>query len=168
MTNANELSLAQRPVLTAGCKRKGGLVLPLTVPLKGGALKKVLHSLITKGFVKEAPASEKQEVWRTGEDRTALTLRATPAAYEALGVGQPKRARGAPAGREKGASKPARRERHDTSRRRSLLPSPASFSQTSTASSRLPCSGLALPPSSKAPSGGRLASRPQVCVSERP
>ena len=61
MTTTNELSVAQRAILTAACERKGGHVLPLTTPLKGGAMKKVLQSLFAKGFAEEAPASGKQK-----------------------------------------------------------------------------------------------------------
>jgi Protein of unknown function (DUF3489) len=97
MTTNIDLSDAQRQILTAACGRKGGLVLPAATALKGGALKKVLGSLLSRGLVEEAPASGKQEVWRTGEDGTAFTLKATRAARQALGLDKPKR-----------ASKPAR------------------------------------------------------------
>ena len=106
-TSPNDLSVAQRAILTTACERKDGLVLPLTIPLKGGAVNKVLGSLITKGFVEEMPASGKQEVFRTGEDGTPITLKATPAAYEALGLAKPRRAARSAGTSGKGPSKPA-------------------------------------------------------------
>jgi hypothetical protein len=109
-TNTIDLSVAQRAILTAACGRKGGLVLPLTVPLKGGAVTKVLGSLIAKDLVEEVPASGKQAVFRAGGDGTALALRATPAAYQALGLARPKRTDRAAAK----ADKPAPRQRSET------------------------------------------------------
>lgn len=47
----------------------------------------VLTSLIKKELAEEIPAEPGQPVWREDEDGTPLTLRATPAAYEALGMG---------------------------------------------------------------------------------
>jgi hypothetical protein len=91
-TNKTPLTDTQREVLTTACTRKGRLVLPLTLPLKGGAVKKVVESLISKGFVAEIPAAGRQEVWRTAEDGAPMTLKATAAAYEALGLTTPKRA----------------------------------------------------------------------------
>jgi hypothetical protein len=81
-----ELSETQRQILTTACGRKGGYVLPADTTVKGGALKKVLGSMLTRGLVQEVPASGKQQVWRTGEDGTPLTLKVTKAAHEAVGT----------------------------------------------------------------------------------
>jgi hypothetical protein len=74
-----QLSETQRQILTTACQRKGGLVLPTTTKLKGGALKQVLTSLLKQGLVQEVPAGPKHETWRTGEDGTRLTLKVTKA-----------------------------------------------------------------------------------------
>lgn len=82
-----QLSDTQAVILSAACAREGGFVLPITAALKGGAVKMVLTSLIKKELAEEIPAEPGQPVWREDEDGTPLTLRATPAAYEALGMG---------------------------------------------------------------------------------
>src|SRR5688572_767790 len=46
---ATELSETQRQILTTASGRKSGLVLPVASNLKGGALKKVLSALLTRG-----------------------------------------------------------------------------------------------------------------------
>src|SRR4051812_46006769 len=81
-----QLSDTQRQILITGCARRGGWVLPLTVDLKGGAVQIVLKSLLGKGLVEEVPASSKQPVWRTTDDGAPLALKATRAAYYALGI----------------------------------------------------------------------------------
>ncbi|WP_043743564.1 DUF3489 domain-containing protein [Paramagnetospirillum magneticum] len=82
-----QLSDTQAVILSAACAREGGFVLPITAALKGGAVKVVLISLIKKELAEEILAEPSQPVWREDEDGTPLTLRATPAAYEALGMG---------------------------------------------------------------------------------
>ena len=68
-----ELSETQRQILTTASERKSGLVLPVTSKLKGGALKKVLSALLTRGAIEEVPADGEQEVWRTNDEGVALT-----------------------------------------------------------------------------------------------
>jgi hypothetical protein len=80
-----ELSETQRQILKTACERKGGYVLPADTTVKGGALNKVLGSMLTRGLVQEVPASGKHKVWRTEEDGTPLTLKVTKAAHEAVG-----------------------------------------------------------------------------------
>lgn len=82
-----QLSDTQAVILSAACAREGGFLLPITAALKGGAVKMVLTSLIKKELAEEIPAEPDHPVWRENEDGTPLTLRATPAAYEALGMG---------------------------------------------------------------------------------
>jgi hypothetical protein len=82
-----QLSDIQAVILSAACAREGGFLLPITAALKGGAVKMVLTSLIKKELAEEIPAEPGQPVWREDEDCNPLTLRATPAAYEALGMG---------------------------------------------------------------------------------
>jgi hypothetical protein len=81
-----EVSETQRQILTTACERRGGLVLPAATTVKGGALRKVIGSMLTRGFVQEVPASGKQEVWRTDEEGKPLTLKITKAAHEAVGT----------------------------------------------------------------------------------
>ncbi len=82
-----QLSDTQAVILSTACARDGGFLLPITAALKGGAVKMVLTSLIKKELAEEIPAEPGQPVWREDEDGNPLTLRATPAAYEALGMG---------------------------------------------------------------------------------
>jgi hypothetical protein len=86
-----ELSETQRQILTTACGRKGGYA-----TVKGGALKKVLGSMLTRGVVQEVPASGKQQVWRTDDDGAAFTLKVTKAAHAAVGTKQ-RKGRAAPA-----------------------------------------------------------------------
>jgi hypothetical protein len=110
MSNS-ELSETQRQILTTACGRKGGYVLPADTAVKGGALKKVLGSMLTRGLVQEVPASGKQQVWRTAEDGAAFTLKLTKAAHEAVGTKQ-RKGRAAPAAKggpeQRGDSKQAK------------------------------------------------------------
>ena len=68
------------------------MVLPLPKTLKGGAVAKVVGSLIAKGLVAEIPAHQiaggpirEDALWREGETGERLTLVATDAAFAALG-----------------------------------------------------------------------------------
>ncbi|CAA7618971.1 conserved hypothetical protein [Candidatus Terasakiella magnetica] len=81
-----QLSDTQSVILAAACAREGGLVLPITASLKGAAVDMVLTSLIKKELAEEIPAEPGAPVWREAEDGTSLTLVATAAAYEALGI----------------------------------------------------------------------------------
>ena len=72
-----ELSAAQRQILITACERKGGLVLPINANLKGGALKKVLTALLTRGAIEEVLAAPKQDVWRTDDEGVTLALKVT-------------------------------------------------------------------------------------------
>jgi hypothetical protein len=81
-----QLSDTQAIILSAACAREGGNLLPITANLKGGAVNMVLNSLIKKELAEEIAADAGAPVWRADEDGTPLTLRATAAAYEALGI----------------------------------------------------------------------------------
>lgn len=81
-----QLSDTQAVILSAARAREGGFLLPVTAALKGGAVNMVLTSLIKKELAEEVPAEPGAPVWREDEDGTPLTLRATPAAYEVLGM----------------------------------------------------------------------------------
>lgn len=81
-----QLSDTQAVILSAACAREGGFLLPITAALKGGAVNMVLTSLLKKELAEEIAAEPGAPVWREDDDGNPLTLRATPAAYEALGM----------------------------------------------------------------------------------
>jgi hypothetical protein len=81
-----KLSDSQLVVLSAACQRPDRSVYPLTAKLPGGAAAKVLNSLLNKELIKEVQAKREDTVWREDKKRGRMTLRATPAAFEALGI----------------------------------------------------------------------------------
>ena len=81
-----QLSDTQSVILSAACAREGGLILPITASLKGGAVDMVLTSMIKKGLIEAIPAEVGTPVWREDEDGSPLTLVATTAAYMVLGI----------------------------------------------------------------------------------
>jgi hypothetical protein len=81
-----QFSDSQLVVLSAACQRPDRSVYPLTAKLPGGAAAKVLGSLLKKGLIREVQAKREDTVWREDKKRGRLTLRATPAAFEALGI----------------------------------------------------------------------------------
>ncbi|HXF54056.1 MAG TPA: DUF3489 domain-containing protein [Hyphomicrobiaceae bacterium] len=80
------LSDPQLVVLSAACQRPDANVYPLPLKLPGGAAAKVLASLLKKGLIEEVEAKREDTVWREHRTRGRLTLRATPDAYEVLGI----------------------------------------------------------------------------------
>ena len=62
---------------------------PLTTALRGGAVAIVLRSLLKRGLVAEVRLTAQDNVWRTSEVGEALTLRATPLAFQVLGIEEP-------------------------------------------------------------------------------
>jgi len=84
-----DLTETQRTVLTAATARADRLALPLPEHIRGGAAKKVVTGLLTRGLVEEAPAIDGAPVWRDAGDAGALTLVATDAAFAALGLTPP-------------------------------------------------------------------------------
>jgi hypothetical protein len=85
-----KLSDSQLVILNAACKRRDGSVYPVTSKLTGGALAKVLSSLLAKGLVKEVRAKQGEPHWRLDDEERPLTLIATSGAAEALGIGEGK------------------------------------------------------------------------------
>lgn len=81
-----QLSDIQLVILTAAYQRPNRLVLPLPERLKGGAAQKVVGALLTKDLVEEVLAGAGDPVWRQPADGHAVTLVATNAAVEALGI----------------------------------------------------------------------------------
>jgi hypothetical protein len=82
----SKLSDTQLVILSAACQRPDLSVYPLTTKLPGGAAAKVLTSLINKKLIKEVDAKRDDTVWREDKKRGRLTLRATKAAFAALGI----------------------------------------------------------------------------------
>ncbi len=81
-----KLSDTQLVILSAASQRTGRLVLPLPERLKGGAAAKVIASLAAKGLVQEVDAKRGEPVWRDTGDGHGVTLVATDAAFQALGI----------------------------------------------------------------------------------
>ena len=81
-----QLSNAQAVILSTACAREDGMVFPVTASLKGGAVGNVCKSLLKRGLIEEARATDLNTVWRHDEGRGPITLRATPLAYSALGI----------------------------------------------------------------------------------
>jgi hypothetical protein len=83
---AMKLSDTQLTILSGACQREDRSVFPITAKVTGGALDKVLKSLLGKGLLEEVEAPAMGTVWRTRDDGGRLTLRATPAACTELGI----------------------------------------------------------------------------------
>ena len=81
-----DLTDTQSLILGTACALENGLIFPVTANLKGGAVGNVCKSLLKRGLIEEIPAADPDTVWRHG-DAGSLTLRATPLAYSALGLG---------------------------------------------------------------------------------
>lgn len=81
-----KLSDSQLVVLSTACQRPDAYVFPVTLKLKGNAIGNVLKSLLTKGLLEEIPGRADDTIWRYDDESAPLTLRATAAAFEALGI----------------------------------------------------------------------------------
>ncbi|TVR80045.1 MAG: DUF3489 domain-containing protein [Rhodospirillales bacterium] len=81
-----KLSDTQLVILSAACQRDDRLILPLPDRLKGGAAAKVVESLAAKGLIAEVDAKRGDPIWREAGDGHGITLVATDAALEALGI----------------------------------------------------------------------------------
>ena len=88
-----QLSDTQLIVLNIACQRQDRSIFPLPKSLKGGAVTKVIGSLLGKGLIEEVPARQVEfhpmlddVVWRETEIGERLTLIVTDAAFEALGL----------------------------------------------------------------------------------
>jgi hypothetical protein len=102
------LTDTQLVILAAACERDDRSVYPITAKVTGGALEKVLKSLLAKDLLEEVPAALGDTVWRTEDDGSRHTLRATGAALDALGITEAAAAGAAVAAR-KGGGERARR-----------------------------------------------------------
>ena len=81
-----DLTDTQSLILGTACARENGLIFPVTANLKGGAVGNICKSHLKRGLIEEIRAADPDTVWRHGE-AGSLTLRATPLAYSALGLG---------------------------------------------------------------------------------
>lgn len=81
-----KLSDSQLVVLSTACQRRDAFVFPVTLKLKGNAVGNVLKSLLAKGLLEEIPGRADDTIWRYDDEGAPLTLRATRAAFEALGI----------------------------------------------------------------------------------
>ncbi|MCL4712803.1 MAG: DUF3489 domain-containing protein [Pseudorhodoplanes sp.] len=81
-----QLSDSQLVVLTAACQRPDRCVFPVNPKLKGNAAGNVLKSLLNKSLIKEVRAKRDDTVWRHDKNHGKMTLRATRAAFDALGI----------------------------------------------------------------------------------
>lgn len=82
------LSNAQLQVLTAGAERPNRLLLPLpvTMPIRGGARRTLLTSLLKLELVEEVDADDSHNAWRTDKTGKAIGLRLTIAGLAAVGA----------------------------------------------------------------------------------
>jgi hypothetical protein len=81
-----KLSDSQLVVLSTACQRPDAFVFPVTLKLKGNAIGNVLKSLLNKGLLEEIAGRADDTIWRYDDEGAPLTLRATQAAFEALGI----------------------------------------------------------------------------------
>jgi len=57
-----QLSDAQAVILSTACGREDAMVFPITASLKGGAVGNVCKSLLKRGLIEEAPATDHNTV----------------------------------------------------------------------------------------------------------
>src|SRR5687767_5597050 len=81
-----KLTDTQLVILTAAVQRMNRLALPLPERLRGGAAQKVVGALLAKGLLAEVAAGRGDPVWRENDEDQGVTLVATEAAHEALGI----------------------------------------------------------------------------------
>ena len=80
------LTDTQAIILSAASQRAGAIALPLPESLKGGAAQKVVGAMLAKGLIEEIEAGHGEPVWRETDDGYGVTLIATSAGLEAIGV----------------------------------------------------------------------------------
>lgn len=106
-----KLSDTQLVILTAACQRDDRLVLPLPDRIKGGAAGKVVDSLAAKGLIEEVDAKRDDPVWRKTGDGHGVTLVATDAAFQALGIEPDSAPKAGKKPKDRTGDKPARKMR---------------------------------------------------------
>jgi len=83
-----KLADTQLVILSTASQRGDGAALPLpkSLKLQGGAVNRVLKSLLKKGLLDEQPAGPADAAWRESKDGQRLTLVLTDAGRAAIGV----------------------------------------------------------------------------------
>lgn len=86
-----DLSETQAAILGAACARQDAAIFPLTVNIKGGAVTKVVTSLMRKGLVELAPKHCFKQTgahwtWIRDPEHGEMSYRATRLAFETLGI----------------------------------------------------------------------------------
>jgi hypothetical protein len=104
-----KLSDTQLVILTAAAQRAGHLALPLPGNLRGGAVTKVVSSMIAKGLLAKAYADKGNPLWQETGDGRGMTLVVTDAGLAAIGI-EPQAAGGAPTGADEAPSADAAAE----------------------------------------------------------
>src|SRR5687767_3634221 len=79
-----KLSDTQLAILSVACRREDRSVYPITAKVRGAPLAKVLQSLLARELIEEIETTDPAATWRTRDNGVALTLRAVPAACEAV------------------------------------------------------------------------------------
>lgn len=87
-TSAKTPTDAQLVLLTAAATRPDRSLLPPppSSKAKGGALKRVLASLLNIGLVEERATADEKATWRVDDAAGRLTLVISPAGFQALGI----------------------------------------------------------------------------------
>lgn len=82
------LSDTQALILSAAVQRPENIALPLPSSLRGGAATKVVSAMIAKGLLQEVDADLRkgEPLWRESGDGHGVTLIATDAGLDAIGV----------------------------------------------------------------------------------
>lgn len=84
------LTDTQSIILSAAAQRAGHIALPLPTNLRGGAATKVVGTMLAKGLLEEVDADlrKRELIWRETGDGHGVTLVATEAGLDAIGVAQ--------------------------------------------------------------------------------
>jgi hypothetical protein len=83
-----ELSDTQSIILSAAAQRAGHIAPPLPPNLRGGAATKVVGTMLAKGLIEEVDADlrKRELIWRKTGDGLGVTLIATKAGLDAIGI----------------------------------------------------------------------------------
>ena len=84
------LTNIQSIILSAAAQRADHIALPLPTNLRGGAATKVVGTMLAKGLLEEVDADlhKRELIWRETGDGHGVTLVATNAGLDAIGVAQ--------------------------------------------------------------------------------
>ena len=82
------LTDTQSIILSAAAQRADHIALPLPTNLRGGAATKVVGTMLTKGLLEEVDADlrKRELIWRETGDGHGVTLVATDAGLDAIGI----------------------------------------------------------------------------------